>query len=118
MTRLFVLLGVALLAMGGIAIARVFFPPDVESPPPVEPKPQRKAHHGNHYSGVVAAIGPDWVELAVGWKGEDGASEKWLVENKKPKRLSAEGTKHAGNPDGESEAETYLLHEVKVGDVV
>src|SRR5436189_6228873 len=98
-----VLLSVAILATATVTPGKTFFPPTVDDPPLIEPKAKRKAHHLDHYRGVVAAVGPTWVELAVGWKGEDSAREKWMEQNRKPKRLSAEGTKLAGNANGEGE---------------
>lgn len=87
-------------------------------PPPdlIQPKLKRVRHDQGYYKGVVTAVGLDWLELGAGWEGETG--RKRQQDHKKPKRISAAGTRPGGNPDGEGEEMTHRVSDLKVGDVV
>ncbi len=91
----------------------------------LQPRPKRVPENVWRYSGVVSAVGPDWVELATGWRGsvveQPSTGRRWVRENgdsTKPKRISAAGTRPGGDPDGEGEETTHLVRDLQVGDVV
>jgi hypothetical protein len=90
--------------------------PCADPPELVQPKPKRVMHDRGYYRGVVTDVGPDWLALGAGWEGE--TARKKQQDHKKPKRISAAGTRPGGNPDGEGEQRTHLVTDLKVGDVV
>jgi hypothetical protein len=95
-------------------------------PPPdlLLPKRERVSDNSWHYRGVVMAVGVDWLELGAGWTGsvEIDPTGRQIVrrngDDKKPKRISAVGTRPGGNPRGEGEPETHRVSDLKVGDIV
>jgi hypothetical protein len=114
-----VLFGVSAVSGAGLAVAAEFFPPSVGTPPAELLRPERPRVQKDEtpFRGVVTEIGADWVELGAGWTGSDRTKEKWMKENKKPKRISAAGTIPGGDPKGDGPRATYRLTDLKVGDV-
>ena len=82
----------------------------------IQPRPQRVRCDTGYYRGIVTAVGPDWLELGVGWEGQ--TVRKKQLDFKKPRRLSAAGTKAGGVPQGEGDPTTHRLTDLKIGDVV
>ena len=74
-------------------------------------------NYGSFY-GTITQIGPNWFELGAGWKGRLELDGKPDEGNDKPRRIPTGATKPGGNPDGIGNADTYLLGDLKVGDVV
>jgi hypothetical protein len=99
------------------------YPPDgtPDQPPPV----QKFAFQSTGgYTGKVKNVGKNWVEIEAGWI-------EWVAQdrfgnplspnenkNTKSKQLSAEGTILGGIADGPGDKPTYLLNDVRTGDVV
>lgn len=83
----------------------------------------------NTYVGTITAIGPDWLEIAAGWKM---ANQTWAwntqgkqlaqetnYDNSKSKRLSASGTWLVnGRADGSGNDESYVISEIQIRDRV
>ena len=96
------------------------------------PKPARVWGDYHRYRGTLSAIGPDWIELATGWRQVD--AEQWdrnrealvqwkAYDNSAPKRVSTADTRPAGDLNCEphvpaGDEETHLLTDLLVGDVV
>jgi hypothetical protein len=107
-------------------------PPGTEPTELLQPQPPskipRNLGHGaafgaatGSYTGVVAAVGPDWVELKAGWTlwlmGKQEPTKE-QQDNTKQRRISAAGTRPAGDPEGPDVLETHLLTDLQIGDRV
>jgi len=85
--------------------------------------PKRMLGNPRSYGGTVTAVGKDWVELGIGWRGSQTIDSQGFdispkYDTSKPKRIGTPGTIPGGAKDGAGRRETYRLADLKLGDKV
>ena len=111
----------SLLALSAASLHFASTTDGADPPAKAAPKPNPNDFYTlGGFGGKVTKVGKDWFEIAPGWEGHLGGRKKQNEGNDQPIVVFTVGTRVGGAPlqAGVPNVDTYLLTDLKVGDIV